>query len=223
MRHVRQPGIGRSTENGAFNIEDMALDALAVLEAIDCERAHVAGHSMGGVIAQAVAVAAPQRVRSLALVCTFRRGAQATALSAAMLWRGLRTRIGTRAMRRRAFLEMILPDHVLAGVDVPALATRYGALFQRDLAEQPPIVLRQLRALAAYDAGVALAALATIPTMVVSARYDRIARPSYGRELALAIPGSEFVELHDAGHAAPIQVANAVNALLAAHWIAAGD
>ena len=214
-------GIGRSAATGTLTIEDMALDALAVLEAIGCERAHVAGHSMGGVITQAVALAAAHRVESLALLCTSRRGAQATALTPALIWRGLRTRIGSRAMRRRAFLEMILPDDFFARVNVAALAERYGALFARDLADQPPIIMRQLRALAAYDAGAALASLASIPTIVVSARHDRIASVAYGRALADAIPGSEFVELHDAGHAAPIHVAHAVNALLAAHWLAA--
>lgn len=216
-------GIGRSAATGALSIEDMALDALAVLEAIGCERAHVAGHSMGGVIAQAVALVAAHRVKSLALLCTFRRGSQATALSPAMIWRGLRTRIGTRAMRRRAFLEMILPDHLFARVDISALAAQYGALFKRDLADQPSIIMRQLRALAAYDAGAALASLATIPTVVVSARHDRIASQAFGRALADAIPGAEFVLLNDAGHAAPIHVAHAVNALLVAHWLAAVD
>lgn len=216
-------GIGRSAATGALTIEDMALDALAVLEAIGCERAHVVGHSMGGVIAQAVALAAAHRVKSLALLCTFRRGSQATSLSPSMVWRGLRTRIGTRAMRRRAFLKMILPDDSFVRVDVPALAERYGALFERDLADQPAIIMRQLRALAAYDAGAALATLAPIPTVVISARHDRIASLANGRALADAIPGAEFIELHDAGHAAPIHVANAVNALLAAHWLAASD
>lgn len=216
-------GIGRSAATGALTIEDMAFDALAVLEAIGCERAHVAGHSMGGVIAQAVALAAAHRVKSLALLCTFRRGSQATALTPAMIWRGIRSRIGTRAMRRRAFLEMILPDDVFTHIDVSALAARYGALFKRDLADQPSIILRQLRALAAYDAGAALASLAHIPTIVVSARHDRIASLAYGRSLADAIPGAKFIELHDAGHAAPIHVAHAVNALLAAHWLAVVD
>lgn len=215
--------IGRSAATGALTIEDMALDALAVLEAIGCERAHVAGHSMGGVIAQAVALTAPQHVKSLALLCTFRRGSQATALSPATIWRGLRTRIGTRAMRRRAFLEMILPDDFLARVDVSAVAAQYGALFRRDLADQPAIIMRQLRALAAYDAGTALASLESIPTLVISARHDRIASVAAGRALADAIPEAAYVELPDAGHAAPIHAARAVNALLAAHWLAAGD
>ena len=52
----------------------MAADALAIVDALGFERFHVAGHSMGGVIAQAVALRAPERVMSLAFLCTFARG-----------------------------------------------------------------------------------------------------------------------------------------------------
>lgn len=211
-------GIGASSAGRELSVEIMAADALAVLDAIGCERAHVAGHSMGGVIAQAVAIAAPARVRSLALLCTFRRGAQATALTPGMIWLGVRTRVGTRAMRRRAFLEMILPASALESANAAELARTYGALFERDLADQPPIILRQLRALARYDADGALASLSEIRTLVASAQNDRIARVEFGRALAADIPGSRFVELRGAGHAAPIHMEGEVNALLRAHW-----
>ena len=118
---------------------------------------------------------------------------------------------------------MILPDDFFTRVEIAAFAARYGALFKRDRADQPPIILRQLRALAAYDAGAALASLASVPTIVVSARHGRIASVASGRALADAIPGAEFVELHHVGHAAPIHVAHAVNALLATHWLTAVD
>ena len=95
-------GIGASLlEDGALSIDAMAGDAIAIMDAEGIDRFHVVGHSMGGVIAQAVALQAPTRVRTLSLLCTFARGRDATALSWPMLVMGLRTRIGTRAMRRR--------------------------------------------------------------------------------------------------------------------------
>jgi pimeloyl-ACP methyl ester carboxylesterase len=78
--------------------------------------------------------------------------------------------------------------------------------------------MRQLRAMARYDASQRLAALARVPTLVVSARHDRIAPPACGRALVAAIPGARYVELPDAGHAAPIQCADELNALLAGHF-----
>src|SRR5687767_11641885 len=60
-------GIGGSTiRDGRLTIDDMASDALAVADALGFDRFHLGGHSMGGVIAQAVALRAPQRILSLA-------------------------------------------------------------------------------------------------------------------------------------------------------------
>ncbi len=99
-------GIGASTLGaGPLAVEAMAADALAILDAEGLERCHVVGHSMGGLIAQAIALAAPGRVASLALLCTFPDGPSGARLTPATLAVSLRTRIGTRAMRRRAFVE----------------------------------------------------------------------------------------------------------------------
>ena len=73
-------GIGASTAGtGPLSIEVMARDALAIIDAEGLTRFHLAGHSMGGVIAQQIALAAPERVISLALLCTFPRGARSHA------------------------------------------------------------------------------------------------------------------------------------------------
>ena len=100
-------GIGRSQPIGSrLTIEQMADDALALMDAEGWESAHVVGHSMGGPIALQLALAARGRVKSLSLLCTFGRGRDVTSPSAWMIWMGLRTRCGTRRMRRLAFLEM---------------------------------------------------------------------------------------------------------------------
>lgn len=214
-------GIGRSRSDGQPTIEDMAADALAVAEAERLDRFHVAGHSMGGVIAQQIALTAPARVLSLALLCTFLKGRQGTMIAPAKLLTAIRSRVGTRRMRRRAFVELVMPAGYLATRQRDRLSAELGELFGRDLADQPPIVMRQLGALKRFDASSRLAALSGTPTVVVSAAHDCIARPAYGRALAAAIPGARYVEIADAGHAVPIQKADEINRILAAHWAAA--
>ena len=211
-------GIGRSTLGGTLTIDGMAADALSIMDAEKIERFHVVGHSMGGVIAHALALRAPERVCSLALLCTFARGSDGSKVTLPMLMTALRMRIGTRAMRRNAFLELIMPERYLQEVDRVALAARLAPLFGHDLAEQPSIVMKQLRAMSAYDAGTSLSRLAHIPTLVVSAAEDRIAQPASGRALAAAIPNANYLEIADAGHGLPIHRANEVNALLADLW-----
>jgi aminoacrylate hydrolase len=206
---------------GRLTIEDMAADALAVMDHLrereGIDRFHVVGHSMGGVIAQALALGARERIRSLAFLCTFATGRQATTLTAGMLVTGLRTRIGTRRMRRNAFLEVVMPAALLAGADRARLAEEMRPLFGRDLADSPAIIMKQLGAMGRYDASARLGELAAIPTLVVSGSEDRIARPAYGRALAAAIPGSRYVELPGAAHGVPIHSPATINDLLREH------
>jgi pimeloyl-ACP methyl ester carboxylesterase len=211
-------GIGQSTYRAAtLTVEDMAGDVLAVANAEGFDRFHLAGHSIGGLIAQEIALRARDRVLTLALMCSFERGRQAARLTPGIMWKGLRTRIGSRAMRRQAFMELVMPGAYLAGADRTALASQLATLFGHDLADQPAIVMKQLGAASRFDVSSRLHDLAGVPTLVLSARHDAIALPQYGRALAARIPGARYVEVADAGHAVTIQCAREVNALLAEH------
>lgn len=211
-------GIGRSRlGTSPLTVEGMAGDALAILAAEGIDGFHLVGHSMGGLIAQHVALTARARIRSLALMCTFADGKDGSRLSPSMMLLGLRTRIGTRAMRRNGMMQMIMPASYLRTVDRRRLGEELQALFGRDLADQPPIVMTQLRAMSRYDASTRLPELSGIPTLVISAAHDPIAPPRLGRALAAAIGSARFVEFEDAGHAVPIQCAREVNALLIDH------
>lgn len=217
-------GIGRSAPLvQRTTIEAMASDALALLDALGWARAHVVGHSMGGLIAEQLALDAPTRVRSLALLCTPASGRAGARPSPRIAWIGLRGRVGTRAMRRAAFLELVLPRSARVGADMAALAERLASLFGRDLADNPPILMQQLRAMSRHDITGRLSALASIPTLVVSAEEDPIAPPSAGRATAERIGSARHVELEDASHGVPIHQADVINRLLAEHWLAAGS
>lgn len=211
-------GIGRTPRGDApLSIGGMVDDAVAVMDANGADRCHVVGHSMGGAIAQELAFRYRYRVSSLCLMCTVARGAEATALTRRMLWLGLRSRIGTRAMRRAAFLDIVMPPGALRGVDRAAMARDLAALFGHDLADSPPIIMEQLRALSAWDGRAQLAALGGLPTLVLSGAHDPIARPASMKTLADGIPGATHVAFPDASHGLPIHHASAVNRLLRSH------
>jgi pimeloyl-ACP methyl ester carboxylesterase len=211
-------GIGSSAlGDHTLTIEAMADDALGVMDAAGVDRFHVVGHSMGGLIAQQIALAAPNRVKSLALLCTFASGKEGSRMSPAMLISALRLRIGSRDMRRQAMLSLIMPEAYLRTTDRARLARSVGALFGRDLADQPAIVMKQLRALSRYNAEPRLSELSSIPALVISGAHDRIARPNLGRALAEGINGARYVEFSDGGHALTIQCAGRLNALLIEH------
>ena len=211
-------GIGASSIiEGPLTVEGMAADALAILDAEGINRCHVVGHSMGGLIAAQLALTSPRRVKSLALLCTFPDGKSGSRLTSDTFVTGIRTRVGTKRMRRRAFMSLVASKAAMRGPQSEELAQQMTELFGRDLACQPPIIMRQLRAMARFDPRWRLRCLAPIRTLVATGSEDRIARPKHGRALAAAIPGSRYVELQGAAHAVPIESPTVINCLLLDH------
>lgn len=211
-------GIGRSTlGTKPLSIELLAADADAIAHAAGWDRYHVVGHSMGGIIAQRLALTRPDAVQSLSLLCTISRGRDAVSMSASTLVTALRCRVGTKAARRRAFIELVYPRAMLEGRDVGVLAAELAPLFGRDLAEQPPILLKQAMALRAHDCTPDLHRLANIPTLVVSAELDRVTPAKCGRALAAAIPNATYTEIQGAAHGLPIHSPDILNPLITTH------
>jgi pimeloyl-ACP methyl ester carboxylesterase len=215
-------GIGASTRGaGRLTVDQLADDARAVLDGLGIARAHVVGHSLGGLIALRLARRARDRVASLGLLCTFADGNVPTRLSAHVAWLGLRTLVGTRAMRRRAFLELIRSPSELAGVDRDAEAERLSAVFGRDLADSPPIVREQVWAMRGQDETPHLGALAGLPTLVMSGTDDLLAPVWAGEALARGIPGATWAPVEGAAHGLPLTRRDETNARLAAFLRAA--
>ena len=211
-------GMGLSQPLGAsISVELMARDTLCLLDHLGWQSCHVVAHSLGGPVALQLALTQPSRVRSLSLLCTVARGSDATRLTWRLLQLGLRSRIGTRAMRRRAFLEIVLPPGVVHPADVSTMAADLEPLFGHDIADQPPVAMKQLAALRAFDVSDRLQEITGIPALVVSAEHDPIAPPRYGRELASRIIGSRYVEIPNASHGVPIYQPAEINTLLVQH------
>jgi pimeloyl-ACP methyl ester carboxylesterase len=215
-------GFGESLPCGErLTVDLMTDDLLALMDAQEWPSAHLVGHSLGGLISLFVAHSAPERVRSLSLLCTGARGAALTRITPWVLAIGVRTRVGPRRLRRRAFLEIVMPREVLRQTDQDALAAEVGELFGHDLADQPAIVMQQLRAMRGADARPFLPELGGIPVLVASAEHDRLAPPALGRALASDIPGARFEPLPGAAHGVTLQMPERVNAMLLEHLDAA--
>jgi pimeloyl-ACP methyl ester carboxylesterase len=212
-------GMGLSQPRGGatLTLEQMASDALAVLDAARCQQAHVVGHSLGGCIAIELALSKPERVRSLSLLCTSADGAGLVRLDGQTLWRGLRMQIGTLSSRRRAFLELVLTRAEQDSGDRDRIARELEPLFGHDLAVTPPIIMKQVQAMRRWSASGRVAALKDLPTLVVGAAQDLIARPELVRKTAAAIPGAKLVELDDAAHGVTVRAPKRINELLREH------
>jgi pimeloyl-ACP methyl ester carboxylesterase len=211
-------GVGKSTGDiTALSVDSMARDALAVLDSRAIARAHLVGHSLGGVIVQRMALLAPERVASLAFLCTFAGGRDLQSPSMRLMWLGMRSRTGTRRMRRKAFARLIMPDAYLRERGEEHVMAELERVFARPLWEIPAIADVQLRALRAHDERERLRELKPLRSIVLSGRHDPIATQTANAALADGI-GANHHEWDDASHALPIQHSVAVNAVLRAHF-----
>lgn len=200
-------GAGRSDKPpGPYALTTMAEDAVAVLDAAGIEDAHVMGASMGGVIAQILAVGAPERVRSLVLACTACRHLEwrrellaewaATARDhgmRAVAGRNLRWLVGPRSLRR------FWPAFGLVG---PLALTMPPAAFEA-----------QVHAILAMDDSlrVELGAI-RVPTLVIVGSQDILTPRGDAEELAALIPGAELAVVRGGAHGFMIEHAGAFNA-----------
>ena len=202
--------VGESTiVTGAYTPADMARDTLALLDALRVESAHVVGHSLGGAIAQELALAAPARVRSLALVGTWARNDDYTR-ALFHTWKRLRERDD------REFLEGMLLFGVghtfLNTVGAETLVTMFLGVPH----PQPPEALcRQVDADLAPDTAERLGSI-RCPTLVVGGEEDTIFFREHHEMLAARIPNARLVMLPKLGHSPAIENNDAFNEALAA-------
>lgn len=198
-------GIGNSPmPRGQFSISDLAADAIAVLDAAGVEKAHVYGVSMGGVVAQEIALAYPERVRSLVLGCT---GAPD----------GVPVPV-PRSARLRRLIPRKLAIRLLPGVITSSL---YGTNPPRDAVREDLAILastrapawvieEQGRAVGAYDSRSRVPSL-TVPTLVLHGTADRVVPLFRGEDLTALIPGARLHVLEGAGHNYVTDVGDAAN------------
>jgi len=190
-------GVGQTdTPDHPYTTRMMAGDALGLMDALGIDRAHVLGVSMGGMIAQELALANPERVRSLHLACTFGRpDPYLVALNAA--WREMRIALGRESTLRTLGLWLFSPTTY---ADRPELIE---ALLQTSLANPYPQslvgFLRQGEAVAGHDALERLSAI-RCPTLVSVAEDDILVPPRFSREILARIQGAELRLVTSAGH-----------------------
>ncbi len=203
-------GTGRSAAyDGPQSAALMARDTLALLDALGVEKADVVGHSMGGAIAQHLALLAPERIGRLVLSATWRRPSPLF-LELFRLRRSVLERMGPEAYLRQGTF-MAQPAWWLE-----CRFTDAEAFFAERLAAFPrvEVELSRIEAVMAHDLGDAVGAI-TAQTLVLCARDDGITPPGLSEDLAGALPNARLQLLPEGGHFVPITMPEAYAAALA--------
>ncbi|HEX9776444.1 MAG TPA: alpha/beta fold hydrolase [Actinomycetota bacterium] len=179
---------------GDLTLEQMAADARAVLDAEGIGRAHVMGISMGGAIAQHLALDSPDRVDRLILAATWCR-ANPYLPRMASVGRTLLRDSGQAWVVRASMLWLFTPRFLLEFGEALDQIERIAA----DMGMQPAVFDQQVEAILRHDTAGRLASL-TVPTLVLTGERDIFVPTELSVETAEAIPGAELVVL-PGGHA----------------------
>ncbi|MFN3348034.1 alpha/beta fold hydrolase [Pseudorhodoplanes sp.] len=197
-------GVGRSEGAQPYSVAQWSNDVLALLDHANANRAHVVGHSTGGIIAQVFAVTHPERVRTLTLGGTWlapdRRFRDQFALRKQVL-----AEIGGDAYR-------MLGD--LLASPLPQTATHAA---QEMKAWERDVIAARIDALLAYD-GAAIAPRIAARTLVLAADDDYIVPLHHSKAVAAAIPGARLKRYHGGGHFFPKTRAGDYNKTLSEFW-----
>jgi pimeloyl-ACP methyl ester carboxylesterase len=185
-----------------YQLADLAADAVGLLDALGVDRAHVVGASMGGMIAQQVAIDHPDRVMSLCSIMSStgdRSVGRSTPEAIAVLGRP------PARSREEAIAGSMAAGRLLGsiGFDASEEALRRRAERKYERAYRPVGTQRQLAAIYASPDRTEALRKVTVPTVVIHGALDPLIDISGGRATADAIPGAELVVLPGVGHGLP--------------------
>jgi pimeloyl-ACP methyl ester carboxylesterase len=192
--------ISRRFAKSAYLLSDMAKDAVGLLDALNIERAHVVGMSMGGMIAQTLAIEHPSRVRSLTSIMSTTgnprvgRPKTTVALRAAKLTGGSRE---TFADRQASLFKLF------SGSLYDELEIREVAKLSVERNFTPDGTARQMAAIMASPDRTPQLKKLNVPTLVVHGLEDGLVQPSGGYATTKAIPGARLLAFPDMGHNLP--------------------
>ena len=202
-------GAGRSDKPfGHYSLEQMADDAITVLDAVGVERAHVVGASMGGAITQIVALKYPGRVRSITLACTACRN-HPWRRELLMGWAANASERGMGAMTHEAARWVIGPR------SFRRLVPAFGWLGPLAMGRTSHAFVAQVRAILNTDEAMAdqLAEL-TMPALVMVGNQDILTPRGDSEELAERLPNAELVVISGAAHGFMVEHASTFNRVL---------
>jgi pimeloyl-ACP methyl ester carboxylesterase len=190
-------GVGESTKlHGPVTIVQMADDAAGLLDALGIDSAHVLGISMGGMIAQELALRRPDLVRTLSLGCTYCGGAGSALAGPEVIQRLSEAMLsGDRRRALRAGWEVNVSAAMVG--DDEAYERFLGVAEHYTVAV--PVIMAQMQAVAGHDTSARLPSLA-MPTLVVHGTEDQMLPVQNGRLIASLIPDSRLEIFDGVGH-----------------------
>lgn len=189
----------------AYTLQDMAGDAAGLLDHLGIARAHVIGASMGGMIAQELAIGHPDRVASLTSIMSNTGKRFTGSISPSLLPTLAKAR--SAGADGRKLDDALVIERLISGPHFDEEASRalseITLVRQGDPAAAAAGLARQTLAIAVARDRTELLQQLDVPTLVVHGLVDKLVRPSGGMATAMAVPGARLVMYPDMGHDVP--------------------
>jgi pimeloyl-ACP methyl ester carboxylesterase len=185
-----------------YLLRDMAADTIGLMDHLGIDSAHVVGASMGGMIAQTLAIEYPERVRSMVSIMST-TGSRWTGLPS---WKAMGVLLGRPPKGREAAVERAIKTFSVIGspgypLDEERLRDVAGRSYDRG--HSAAGVLRQLHAITASGDRTQALRGVDVPAAVIHGKRDPLVRPAGGRATARAIPGARLKMIDGMGHDLP--------------------
>lgn len=204
-----------------YTLNDMAKDSLGVLDALNIAKAHIVGASMGGMIAQRVALAAPARCLSLTSIMST-SGARGLPQTKSHVLRALLNRPASNSEQDMGdFYVKLIKVIGSPGFPAPEAEVRERAAIATKRSYHPEGVMRQMVAIMADSQRADALKKLTVPTLVIHGTDDVLVPFSGGQDTARRIPKSKLVAVKGMGHDLPSGVQTHVLAAMIPHFQAA--
>jgi pimeloyl-ACP methyl ester carboxylesterase len=204
------------TVSSPYSLYDMADDAAGLLDALSIERAHIVGASMGGMIAQALAIRHPKRLRSLVSIMSSTGHPDAPQAKPEVLGKLMAPPPETREARIEQSVDL------WRTIGSPGFETDYDRIRARsgrdyDRAFHPEGTVRQMAAVVANGSREERLAEVKVPTLVIHGAADPLVPPGCGERTAQAIPGANLLMIDGMGHDLPPQLFRRISDAIAAN------
>jgi len=205
-------GVGLTDKpDGPYTVKMMADDVAGFFDAVGIEKAHLVGHSMGGMISQRFALDYPEKLKSLTLASTTCRVPQGAELML-MLWTDILEKLGNEAFVNNVIGWCFTFDYVDKEYDSLMMMKQAMLEHLDEMPLLPGPFRSQCGAVTGFDVSEEIKNI-NVPTMVLVGKNDILTPPAFSEEIAGRIPGS-FLNIIERGHAYNQEVPVAFNQAL---------